>query len=101
MGERTFTREDLLGLPASVPRWWGSDGEIHFATKTDLAAFALTLLGRAERAERELAEAEEAVLKYNECMDHVGSVIYDWRHARSELRDHPAVRRALDRKGEG
>lgn len=82
-----FTREELVQYSNPNTTFYGP-------TIRDLAAFALSLLDRAEKAERELAEAEEAIreadylIGIEEAVDDVD---------RCGFRQRAVVRRALER----
>jgi len=90
-----FTREELVQYSNPNTTFYGP-------TIRDLAAFALALLDRAEKAERELAEAEEAI----RLIERITVTYEDARGDGESERvakvgqaflDHPAVRRALER----
>ena len=99
MSEIAFDRETLK-------RYCDPKGQ-RGPTVRHVAAYALTLLDRAERAERGLREAEEAIQKAREYVRTAiarrqPGYIAD-EYANEFLRAYnklPAVRRALDRKGE-
>lgn len=95
-----FTRETLIRYADPTNKAFGP-------TVRHLAAYTLTLLDRAERAERELAEAEGAIrnirskvlsMKTGEPREVLWNLL---KYAERWQSCDPAVRRALDRKGEG
>jgi len=97
LAAKTFTHEDLQALAALSA--FESNPVVRLA---NVAAFALSLLDRAEKAESELAEAEEAI----RLIERITVTYEDARGDGESERvakvgqaflDHPAVRRALER----
>ena len=89
-----FTRETLIRYADPTNKAFGP-------TVRHLAAYTLTLLDRAERAERELREAEEAIGTIINRADSQTPEPFKSRARQLLSEEFPAVRRALDRKGEG